>query len=200
MSQSANLSWDAICRRAGGRRRYNRTRQIQAEYRLTQVVRLLDKFGFCHGYQTRIAEELGVSRSTICRDIARLFRRHWGGKEAKEQYQAQQQMEWRIRAEDKLERDRMASEEAASEGDDTAPASPGLNPQPPTIDPEQAMFVPRRVSSPRAPSRTYFGRESPVRHAKCAAAGQFERETPQDGGERLSSTVSYHRRVVTQDG
>ena len=110
MSHNASPSWDAICRRAGGRRKYNRKRQIQAEYRLTQVVRLLDKFGFCRGYQTRIAEELGVSRSTICRDIARLLRRHWGGKEAEERHRPQEQLQRRIRPENKLERERIAEE------------------------------------------------------------------------------------------
>lgn len=110
MSNNPNLSWDAICRRAGGRRKYNRMRQIQAECRLTQVVRLLAEFGFCHGYQTRIAEKLGVSRSTICRDIARLLRRHWGGKEAEERHRAQEQLQRRIRAENKLEWGRIAEE------------------------------------------------------------------------------------------
>jgi IS30 family transposase len=31
------------------------------------------KIGFRWGYQTEIARQLGVSRSTICRDVRRLF-------------------------------------------------------------------------------------------------------------------------------
>ena len=59
-------------------------------------------------------------------------------------------MQRRIRAEDRLERDRMAIEAAASEADDDGPASSELNAQPPTDNPAEAMFVPRWVSSPRS--------------------------------------------------
>ena len=55
------LSWDETCRRASGRRRYNRRRQFLANYRLTRVVKLLWQTGFGRGYQTRIAKKLGVS-------------------------------------------------------------------------------------------------------------------------------------------
>ena len=64
-------TWDAICRRAGGRRHYNRLCQFRANQRFTQVIELLCETGYRRGYQTRMAERLGVSRSTICRDLAR---------------------------------------------------------------------------------------------------------------------------------
>jgi hypothetical protein len=67
--------YDEVCRRAGGRRRYNAHRQFLAEYRRRQIVKLLvdQKIVLlAHGYQTRLAEHFGVSRSTICRDLARI--------------------------------------------------------------------------------------------------------------------------------
>jgi hypothetical protein len=57
-----------------GRRRYNAVRQFQAAYRQAEVVRLLRKYGlFTRGTQARIARELGVSRATICRDVAAIL-------------------------------------------------------------------------------------------------------------------------------
>ena len=53
---------DAIYRRAGGRRHYNKVRQIQADQRLLQVVALLKELGLGRGSQSRIAERLGVHR------------------------------------------------------------------------------------------------------------------------------------------
>ena len=50
-----SLTWDQICRRASGRRRYNSVRRFLANYRLTRVVKLLDQTGFRRGYQTKIA-------------------------------------------------------------------------------------------------------------------------------------------------
>jgi hypothetical protein len=67
------------CRWASGRRHYNRVRQFRAHYRLTRVAKLLRKTGFRRGYQTEIAKALGVHRSTICRDVRRLYyRRRYG--------------------------------------------------------------------------------------------------------------------------
>ena len=83
------LTWDAVCRRAGGRRKYNRVRQLRAELRLVKVVALLELTRFARGYQSRIARILKVSRGTISRDIARLRRRFWGGKEAEERHRIQ---------------------------------------------------------------------------------------------------------------
>ena len=59
-------------RRAGGRRRYNLLRQIEASDRLGEVMRLQFHFGIARGSQTLIAKSLGVSRSTICRDFKKL--------------------------------------------------------------------------------------------------------------------------------
>lgn len=58
ISYGACMDWDTICRHVGGRRKYNRARQLRAEHRLTQVVQLLKEIGFCHGYQSRTAEAL----------------------------------------------------------------------------------------------------------------------------------------------
>jgi hypothetical protein len=62
-------------RRAGGRRAYNRMRQFRANHRLMEVAKLMRQMGLERGWQTRIANALGVSRSTICRDFQRLRRR-----------------------------------------------------------------------------------------------------------------------------
>jgi DNA invertase Pin-like site-specific DNA recombinase len=59
-------------RAAGGRRHYNAIRTLNAQTRRVAVIELLHKHGRAHGVQTRIARELGVSRSTISRDIAAL--------------------------------------------------------------------------------------------------------------------------------
>ena len=79
---TSGLTWDAMCRRAGGRRGYNRLRQFLANYRLTKVVELLRETGFRRGYQTIIANALGVHRSTICRDLRRLHLRRLHGRDA----------------------------------------------------------------------------------------------------------------------
>ena len=71
-----------MCRRAGGRRHYNSVRQFLANYRLTKVVELLRQTGFDRGYQTIIANTLGVHRSTICRDLRRLHLRRLHGRDA----------------------------------------------------------------------------------------------------------------------
>lgn len=59
--------------RASGRRYYNSIRKFNAQLRLADVVKLLKKYGMGHGAQTAIAKELGVSRSTICRDMATIL-------------------------------------------------------------------------------------------------------------------------------
>ena len=71
---SAGTSWDEISKRAAGRRRYNAVRQFRAADRRAAVARLLFVQGALteHGTQARLARQLGVSRSTICRDIAAL--------------------------------------------------------------------------------------------------------------------------------
>jgi hypothetical protein len=68
-----NAPFDKACRRAGGRRHYNAWRHIHAELRRAQVAELLGVYGLSHGAQARIAECLGVTRSTVCRDVHALF-------------------------------------------------------------------------------------------------------------------------------
>jgi transcriptional antiterminator len=73
---SERTDFNAVCRRAGGRRGYNYRRQFCAEYRRLQLSQLWDKNPpLMRGMQSRLAEELGVSRSTISRDLKRLRRR-----------------------------------------------------------------------------------------------------------------------------
>ena len=118
-------TWDAVCRRAGGRRHYNAVRQFQAAQRLLQVLALLNDFGLGRGSQSRIAERLGVHRSTICRDVAKLERRFWGGNEAEEKHSADQRMQRDIRAEDQAE---LEWHEAERESEAVSSASAGQHP------------------------------------------------------------------------
>lgn len=66
-------------RRAGGRRHYNHWRQVKAELRRVQVAELLPVYGLSRGAQTRIAQRLGVHRSTICRDVHAVIATGWRG-------------------------------------------------------------------------------------------------------------------------
>jgi hypothetical protein len=76
---SQTMDTGAAYRRAGGRRHYNAVRRFRREWRRAEVVRLLSCKGalFRRGLQTELARELGVSRSTICRDLAYLLRLGW---------------------------------------------------------------------------------------------------------------------------
>jgi hypothetical protein len=69
-------SWDEVCRRAAGRRRYHAVRRVRRELRRKQVLELLVRHGHGHGVQARIARELGVSQATICRDVRALLPSH----------------------------------------------------------------------------------------------------------------------------
>lgn len=60
---TTRLSYDEVCRRNGGRLRYNRHRQFLASLRLTKVGQALQQTGFSYGYQTKIANALGVLRT-----------------------------------------------------------------------------------------------------------------------------------------
>ena len=61
---------DEAYRRASGRKHYNAVRQFRAAFRRTQVIRLLQIYGLLdRGVQSRIAEQLGVSRATVSRDV-----------------------------------------------------------------------------------------------------------------------------------
>ncbi len=65
----ARTSPEAAARRAGGRRRYNADRQTDALLRRHLVAQMLGEYGFERGAQSRMAEDLGVHRSTISRDL-----------------------------------------------------------------------------------------------------------------------------------
>jgi hypothetical protein len=73
---SETVSTDEAHARAGGRRRYNTTQQARAAWRRGQVAELLIAAGgfFVPGMQARIARHLGVSRSTVCRDVQAILR------------------------------------------------------------------------------------------------------------------------------
>jgi AraC-like DNA-binding protein len=64
----------SAAKRAAGRRHYNAVRQFCAEHRRLAVSKLLIRIGWRRGCQTEIARKLGVSRSTICRDLQTLLR------------------------------------------------------------------------------------------------------------------------------
>jgi hypothetical protein len=69
------LTYDAICRRAGGRRHYNRMRQGLAICRRLDLERIIRRDGYQPGAYASWAAELGVSRATICRDVRHLWER-----------------------------------------------------------------------------------------------------------------------------
>jgi len=62
--------FDSVCRRAGGRRRYNAAPKAKAEERREKVLETLERCGYKVG---RTAAALGVSRWTIRRDLAALW-------------------------------------------------------------------------------------------------------------------------------
>ncbi len=64
------MTWDEVCRRAGGRRRYNYGRRVRAMLRRKKVGELMNQLGwFTTGIPAQVARLLGVSRSTVCRDL-----------------------------------------------------------------------------------------------------------------------------------
>ena len=72
--QHSGLSWDEVCRRAAARRRWNSLRTFLASERRRQVLELvLALGGLERGAQSRIAEALGVHRSTISKDLKRIL-------------------------------------------------------------------------------------------------------------------------------
>jgi len=65
-------AWNAICKRASGRREYNAIRHVQMIARRRDVMWLwlaYSELGAGHGVQARIARELGVSRPTVSKDL-----------------------------------------------------------------------------------------------------------------------------------
>ena len=65
------MTWDEVCRRAGGRRRYNFWRKQGKFARRAEIFcRLAGKDAWrLWGIQRALAKALGVSRATICRDF-----------------------------------------------------------------------------------------------------------------------------------
>ena len=68
---NATTSWAEVCRRAGGRRRYNAGRRFLRNVRRAEIFgRIAGKpWQSIWGLQAALARALGVSRSTICRDL-----------------------------------------------------------------------------------------------------------------------------------
>jgi hypothetical protein len=75
---SAETSWGRVCRRASGRRRYNKWRAFVALYRQTKLLEMLGEhdWPFKHGAQAAMARHLGVSEATISRDLKSMFKSH----------------------------------------------------------------------------------------------------------------------------
>src|SRR5689334_2397286 len=73
----APTTWDVVCRRNAGRRRYNAGRKFLRDLRRAQIVGRLAGIGLVNagrhrGLQARLARELGVSPATISRDLRAL--------------------------------------------------------------------------------------------------------------------------------
>ncbi|MBI4230342.1 MAG: hypothetical protein HY608_05860 [Planctomycetes bacterium] len=66
-----HLTWDQVCRRAGGRRRYRRWQRVVSVDRQIRALRLVVERGGLHvrGVQAAVAREIGVHRSTVCRYV-----------------------------------------------------------------------------------------------------------------------------------
>lgn len=71
---SAHRPSSEVYRRAGGRRGYNKLRQIRATDRRIQIAhRIVAGGGFYRGLQSQLARELDVDRSTVSRDITAIL-------------------------------------------------------------------------------------------------------------------------------
>jgi hypothetical protein len=70
---SQPTSWAEVKRRAAGRAKYNKVRQVRAAWRRRDVLTLLREIGWSYGSQAAIARQLGVSEATISRDLAKLL-------------------------------------------------------------------------------------------------------------------------------
>jgi hypothetical protein len=69
----ARTTWDEVCRRNAGRKKYHAIRRFKRRLRQRQVLDLVSKYGLGHGTQSRISRDLGVSPATVCRDIKTLL-------------------------------------------------------------------------------------------------------------------------------
>ena len=72
------IDWNAVCRRAGGRRRYNAMRRRKADARRVAIAEVLDGLGLValfarRGLSVRLAAALGVHRTTVWRDLQRIL-------------------------------------------------------------------------------------------------------------------------------
>ena len=66
--------WRGQASRRGKGSHYNSLRKYRALMRQIEVLRLFDVYqGFIYRVQAKIARELGVSRSTVCRDVKKIF-------------------------------------------------------------------------------------------------------------------------------
>ncbi len=72
-SWSTFTSTSEVRRRAGGRTKYNAVRTFKADMRRVEVEKRFAEYGFVRGAQARIARELKVHRSTVSRDVRRLW-------------------------------------------------------------------------------------------------------------------------------
>ena len=68
------MTFDEICRRASGRRKYNQARQANAFCRRFKITIYLRYWGYEPGLLTALAEYYGVHRSTITRDVQRILK------------------------------------------------------------------------------------------------------------------------------
>ena len=84
---------DEAYRRAGGRRRYNKQRRAEALFRRLCILHHLHTRGYQLGTLTALADDWGVHRSTIGRDVRWLLDgtrytpsggQKWGGSRAKQ--------------------------------------------------------------------------------------------------------------------
>lgn len=72
MDWSAHIDFDAVCKRAAGRRQYNAKRRAEARARYRLVLEaIMPPDGRKRGSQAQLARTLGVHRSTISRDVAK---------------------------------------------------------------------------------------------------------------------------------
>jgi hypothetical protein len=71
----------SVCRRAGGRRRYNAQRRAAAWRRRQKILTLVEAADWytrvVPGVLGELAERLGVSRATVCRDLQALRSADW---------------------------------------------------------------------------------------------------------------------------